>query len=45
MTNLKPHPTAVVRTARTADIPALADLNTGLFTEDAGTRDTFVNVE
>ena len=37
--------TAVVRMAADADIPALSDLNTGLFAEDAGTRDAFVNLE
>ena len=44
MTNPR-HPTPVVRTATGPDIPALSDLNAGLFAEDAGTRDTFVNVE
>ena len=44
MTNPR-HPTPVVRTATGPDIPALSVLNAGLFAEDAGTRDTFVNVE
>lgn len=37
-------PAAVVRMAVGSDIPALSDLNAGLFAEDAGTRDSFVNI-
>jgi diamine N-acetyltransferase len=32
-----------VRMATTADLPALSALNLGLFTEDAGARDPYVN--
>jgi GNAT superfamily N-acetyltransferase len=39
------HHTAAVRTAVGPDIPVLCDLNAGLFAEDAGTHDTFVNTE
>lgn len=45
MSDLSPHSTTAVRTATPCDIPALAELNAGLFAEDAGIRDTFVNVE
>lgn len=39
------HRTAVVRTAADPDIPVLSGLSAGLFAEDAGTRDAFVNVQ
>lgn len=36
---------SLVRLATKADIEALIDLNSGLFTEDAGQRDPFVNTQ